>query len=53
MTGGGFGGCTIALVQSACAMTFQRTVQEGYELLTGCKPEIYVCSAADGAGRSV
>jgi galactokinase len=53
MTGGGFGGCTIALVQRAYAMTFQRKVQEGYERLTGCKPEIYVCSAADGAGRSV
>jgi galactokinase len=51
MTGGGFGGCTIALVQAAWVEAFQRTVQEGYERSTGCKPEIYVCSAADGVGR--
>src|SRR5450631_506118 len=51
MTGGGFGGCTIALVQAACVEAFQRTVQEGYERSTGCKPEIYICSAADGVGR--
>jgi len=51
MTGGGFGGCTIALVQAACVEAFQRTVQEGYERSTGCKPEIYVCSAADGVGQ--
>jgi len=51
MTGGGFGGCTIALVQAGCVETFQRTVQEGYERSYGCKPEIYVCSAADGVGQ--
>lgn len=51
MTGGGFGGCTIALVQAACVEAFQRTVQEGYERSTGGKPEIYICSAADGVGR--
>jgi galactokinase len=53
MTGGGFGGCTVALVQAACVEAFQRTVQEGYERSTGCKPEIYICSAADGVGRVV
>jgi galactokinase len=51
MTGGGFGGCTIALVRAGCVEAFQRTVQEGYERSTGCKPEIYVCSAADGVGQ--
>ena len=53
MTGGGFGGCTIALVEAACVESFQRTVQEGYERSTGCRPEIYVCSAADGVGEVV
>jgi galactokinase len=52
MTGGGFGGCTIALVQAACVEAFQRTVLEGYERSTGCKPEIYVCSAADGVDEA-
>ena len=51
MTGGGFGGCTIALVHAGCVEAFQRTVHEGYERSTGCKPEIYVCSAADGVGQ--
>lgn len=53
MTGGGFGGCTIALVQSNHVEAFQRRVREGYERSTGRKPEIYVCSAADGVGRVV
>ncbi|MGB9204072.1 MAG: galactokinase, partial [Terriglobales bacterium] len=51
MTGGGFGGCTIALVQAGCVEAFQRTVREGYERSTGRQPEIYICAAADGAGR--
>jgi galactokinase len=51
MTGGGFGGCTIALVQADCVEAFQRTVREGYDRSTGCRPEIYICSAADGVGR--
>ncbi len=53
MTGGGFGGCIIALVQAGCLEAFQRTVQGGYERSTGCKPEIYVCSTADGVGQIV
>ncbi len=51
MTGGGFGGCTIALVQPNHVEAFRQMVQEGYEHSTGRKPEIYFCSAADGAGR--
>ena len=51
MTGGGFGGCTIALVKTDCVGAFQRTIKEGYERSTGCMPEIYVCAAADGVGR--
>jgi galactokinase len=53
MTGGGFGGCTITLIRADCVETFQRTVGEGYERVTGCKPEIYVCSAADGVSQVV
>ena len=51
MTGGGFGGCTIALVQTGCVEGFQRSVREGYERSTGRTPEVYVCAAADGVGR--
>jgi galactokinase len=51
MTGGGFGGCTITLIKSECLKAFQLSVSKGYERATGRKPEIYVCSAADGVGR--
>jgi galactokinase len=53
MTGGGFGGCTVALVDAGCAEAFQRILQEGYQRATGCKPEVYICRAADGVGRLV
>jgi galactokinase len=51
MTGGGFGGCTITLVKSECVEAFHASVSAGYERATGRKPEIYVCSAADGVGK--
>lgn len=50
MTGGGFGGCTINLVDVDHVETFTRVVAEGYEQATGLKPEIYVCEASNGAG---
>ena len=49
MTGGGFGGCTINLVDVHRVEPFQRTVAEGYEQATGLKPEIYICEASNGA----
>jgi galactokinase len=51
MTGGGFGGCTINLVRADSVASFQDAVATGYERATGIVPEIYVSSAADGAGR--
>jgi galactokinase len=51
MTGGGFGGCTINLVKSDSVDTFKETVAKGYADATGREPEIYVCSAAQGAER--
>jgi galactokinase len=50
MTGGGFGGCAINLVEADCVDAFQESVSEGYERVTGRRPEIYVCSVADGVG---
>ncbi|HZS08830.1 MAG TPA: galactokinase [Blastocatellia bacterium] len=49
MTGGGFGGCTINLVSAGSVAQFKRTVAERYRQKTGRKPEIYVCTAAEGA----
>ena len=50
MTGGGFGGCTVNLVESAYTESFATQIAGLYQQKTGIKPEIYVCSAADGAG---
>jgi galactokinase len=51
MTGGGFGGCTINLVNAETVDEFRREVAAAYEAETGFAPEIYVCSAAAGAGE--
>jgi galactokinase len=51
MTGGGFGGCTITLVKAEYVEAFQQIMQQGYARATGRKPEIYICTAADGVGR--
>lgn len=53
MTGGGFGGCTINLVESGKVESFRSKVSEDYEHATGRRPEIYVCTAADGVRRLV
>lgn len=51
MTGAGFGGCTINLVESGCVEAFRDHVSAGYAQRTGIKPDIYVCDAADGVKR--
>ena len=48
MTGAGFGGCTINLVDAGAVDEFRKLVAAGYERRTGIKPDIYVCHAADG-----
>jgi galactokinase len=49
MTGGGFGGCTVNLVNAENVDAFKHIVAHGYQAQTGLKPEIYVCNAAAGA----
>jgi galactokinase len=51
MTGGGFGGCTINLVESKMVSKFQASVAREYEKLTGVWPQIFVCAAATGASE--
>jgi len=48
MTGGGFGGCTINLVESAAVIDFRRKVAAEYSSTTGLTPEIYVSPASEG-----
>ena len=49
MTGGGFGGCTVNLVAVEHDEEFSKRVAESYEQVTKLKPEIFICSASDGA----
>ena len=49
MTGGGFGGCTINLVETSAVDDFKRQVSAEYLSKTGLSPEIYVSSASEGA----
>ena len=49
MTGGGFGGCTLNLVKATDAEAFADQVSCRYGLAIGVKPDIYICSPADGA----
>jgi len=50
MTGGGFGGCTVNLVEEASASQFAEEIAARYRKKTGISPNIHICSAADGAG---
>jgi len=49
MTGGGFGGCTINLVDAANSAEFRRRVSAEYSAATGVPPDIYICEASQGA----
>ncbi len=50
MTGGGFGGCVVALLRPAQVDTVIAAVEAEYPAKTGLKPTCYVCKASDGAG---
>lgn len=50
MTGGGFGGCTVNLVEENKVGGFRRKVFQRYSEKTGITPEIYICRAGEGAG---
>lgn len=49
MTGGGFGGAAVALVRVSDVETFVTSVSDGYRRATGLEPQIYICTATDGA----
>lgn len=50
MTGAGFGGCAVALVENNAVDAFVKAVAPAYSAKTGLKPELYVCQAAAGSG---
>jgi galactokinase len=49
MTGGGFGGCTVNLVRRDNASEFSARIAEHYRVATGIEPQVYRCSAENGA----
>ncbi len=48
LTGGGFGGCTVNLVEASQAQGFGETIVSQYRQRTGLDGEAYVCRAVDG-----
>lgn len=50
MTGGGFGGCIVALVPPTLVDDVKLAVESQYQPATGLKESIYVCQAKNGAG---
>jgi galactokinase len=50
MTGGGFGGATINLVDARYAGEFKEKMAKSYQRETGLVPQIYICRPAEGAG---
>lgn len=49
LTGGGFGGATISLVETDLAEEIARHLEEKYTAKTGNKGKAYLCESADGA----
>lgn len=49
LTGGGFGGCTVNLVETARARQFSDNLHQGYKNATGIDADIYLCHASAGA----
>jgi galactokinase len=51
LTGGGFGGCTINVVERADAAAFAKALSDRYAAKIGIVPEIHICHASGGAHR--
>jgi galactokinase len=50
LTGGGFGGCVVSVVEAEASASFVDTIKAEYLAQTDIHAEVYVCSTADGAG---
>jgi galactokinase len=50
LTGAGFGGCAVSLVEKSRAENFSKQLAERYSREVNKKPAIYICHASDGAG---
>jgi galactokinase len=50
MTGGGFGGCTVNLVDAGAVANFDSAVNTAYQAKFGKTPTVYRCNPSAGAG---
>ncbi len=48
LTGAGFGGCTVNLVETSHSETFMRALKTGYQKATGRTANIFTCKPSDG-----
>ncbi len=48
MTGGGFGGCIVALAPHDKVEEVRKIIADNYEKQTGLKEDFYVCTASQG-----
>ena len=53
MTGGGFGGCAIALIEASAADAVERTVLVAFREAGLPDPVSFLVTAADGAGSDL
>jgi galactokinase len=50
LTGAGFGGCTVNLVEEGREAAFVANVGREYRARVGLEPQIYACRTVEGAG---
>jgi len=53
MTGGGFGGCMVALIKPELVETFESEISRAYHARFGIQPQIYRCVPSAGAGEKL
>jgi galactokinase len=51
LTGAGWGGCIVALVETGAVKAVQHHIEERFESATGRRPASFECRAGPGAGR--
>ena len=51
ITGGGFGGCTVSIVENDQVQSFTETIGKAYAEKVGHEAEFYVVDMGDGAGK--
>ena len=51
ITGGGFGGCTVSIVENDQVQAFTETIGKAYAEKVGHEAEFYVVDMGDGAGK--